>query len=141
MKKIFTLMALLALAGCESATSSGQEARADRTAQAPETPHFSGGSAGAAHRAVIASVRKTGSGTYEAMGLAVDGNQVYMEVRSSTTGFGTLTSGTLVTSNWGTGETSVTFSATAGTRYLVAVFPYNGGLVDIVHPTYLEAVP
>jgi hypothetical protein len=143
MRKFIALMAVLALAACDSATGATRAVQDDRPA-APGGASFSGGSAGAAHRAVIASVRKTGSGQYTAQGLAVDGDGVTIEVRSSTSGFSTTTSGTLVTyGSSSTGEVSVNFSASAGTRYLVVAYPSSSGgsLVDINHPHFIEAVP
>jgi hypothetical protein len=144
MRRMITLMAVLVLAACDSATGANQAVQDDRPAKAPGGASFSGGSAGAAHRAVIASVRKTGSGQYTAQGLAVDGDGVTIEVRSSTTGFSTTTSGTLVTyGNSTTGEVSVNFSASSGTRYLVVAYPSSSGgsLVDTTHPHFIEAVP
>src|SRR5215213_8288475 len=97
MKRIITIVALAALVACDSATGSDRGARDSGTeVRAPAGPSLSGG---ASHRAVIASVRKRVAGTpalYEARGLAVDGGEVTLEVRSSTTGFNALTSGTLV---------------------------------------------
>lgn len=143
MRRMIMLVAVLALAACDSATGANRAVQ-DDPAKAPRGPSFTGGPAGAGHRAVIASVRKTGSGQYTAQGLAVDGNGVAIEVRSSTTGFSTTTSGNLVTySNSTTGEVSVNFSASSGTRYLVVAYPsdYNGGIVDTGHPHFIEAVP
>jgi hypothetical protein len=144
MRKIITLMAVLAVAACDSATGANRAVQDDRPANAPRGPSFTGGPAGAGHRAAIASVRKTGSGQYTAQGLAVDGNGVTIEVRSSTSGFSTTTSGNLVTyGSSNTGEVSVNFSASSGTRYLVVAYPsdYNGSIVDTNHPHFIEAVP
>jgi len=142
MKRIFTIVALVALAACDSATGSDRGARDSGTeVKAPAGPSLSGG---ASHRAVIASVRKRISGTpalYEARGLAVDGGEVTLEVRSSTTGFNALTSGTLVANDTWTGETDVTFSVSAGTRYLVVAYPSTNGTVDATHAHYIEALP
>ncbi|HEU0013137.1 MAG TPA: hypothetical protein VFQ45_05610 [Longimicrobium sp.] len=147
MKRTAFVLTLVALAACDSATGTGanrQEREAQAHTEAPGRPSYGGGAAGEPHRAVIAAVRKKTTGspsTYEAKGVAVDGGQVYIEVRSSTTGFSTLTSGTSVTTNWGTGETTVSFNATSGTRYMVVVYPMNGSLVDNIHAVFLEAVP
>lgn len=95
-------------------------------------PSHSTGAAAEPHRVVTASVRKKTTGspsTYEAKGIAADGNGVYLEVRSSSSGFSTLTSGTLVNYTQSTtGEVSMSFNATSGTRYLVVVYPANGSL-------------
>jgi hypothetical protein len=144
MKKMITLMAILAVAACDSATASD---RAGQTAEQPRaqatTPSLSGG---ADHRAAIVSVRKRvpGSpGLYEARALVVDGGEVTLEIRSSATGFNSLTSGTLVMSNTGTGEVNQAFQTAAGTRYLVIAYPSSSGgaTLDAAHAHYLEAVP
>lgn len=145
MKRIITIVALAALVACDSATGSDRGAR-DGGAQevkAPTTASFSGG---ASHRAAIASVRKRIAGTpalYEARALVVDGGEVTIEVRSSTTGFNSLTSGTLEAFGTGTGEINKQFQVTAGTRYLVVAYPSSGGggTLDDVHAHYIEAVP
>lgn len=144
MKKMLTLMAFVALGACDSATGSERAAQ-DGPAQprAPEVAHFSGG---ADHRAVIVSVRKRVTGTpslYEARALAVDGGEVTLHVRSSSTAFNSLTSGTLDAQSTGTGEVNQAFQANAGTRYLVIAYPSSGGgdVLDATHAHYLDAVP
>lgn len=144
MRKMITLMAVVALAACDSATASDREARSiDRGAEA--NPHgtasFSGGSG---HRAVIVSVRKRVSGTpslYTARAVAVDGGEVTVEVRSSSTAFNNLTSGSLVVSDTDAGEANQDFQATAGTRYLVIAYPSASGVVDATHASFMEALP
>lgn len=144
MKKVFTLMAILAVAACDSATGTDQAAQ-NRPAQprAPEVAHFSGG---AAHRAVIVSVRRKVAGTpglYEARALAVDGGEVTLEVRNSTTAFLNLSSGTFESEDIGTGEANLQWQTAAGKRYLVIAYPSSGGGAtrDATHAHYLEAVP
>jgi|GEM_PF-5782105 len=144
MKKMFTLMAILAVAACDSATGSDQAAR-NRPAEprAPEVAHFSGG---AGHRAVIVSVRRKVAGTpglYEARALAVDGGEVTVEVRSSATAFLNLSSGTFVSEDIGTGEANLQWQTAAGVRYMVIAYPSSGGGAtrDATHAHYLEAVP
>lgn len=145
MKRIFTIVALVAIAACDSATGSDRGARDGGTSEvkAPTTASFSGG---ASHRAAIASVRRRIGGTpplYEARALVVDGGEVTIEVRSSTTGFNSLSSGTLENTATGTGEANTQFQMTAGTRYLVVAYPSSGGgaTLDATHAAYLEAVP
>lgn len=145
MKKMFAMMAILAVAACDSATASdrggAQNAQQPRAQEA--TASLSGG---AAHRAAIVSVRKRVTGTpslYEARALAVDGGEVTLEIRSSATAFNALTSGTLVFSSTGTGEANSAFQFTAGTRYLVIAYPSSGGgtTLDAAHAHYLDVVP
>ncbi len=143
MRKTITFMALLALVACDSATGSDREARAERAAEAkaPTTASFSGG---ASHRTAVASVRARVIGTpslYTARALVADGNEVTVEIRSSTIGFSNLTSGTLEISNTGTGEVNQDFQVTAGRRYLVVAYPSVGGVVDATHAHFIEAVP
>jgi hypothetical protein len=144
-RMMITIAALVALASCDSATGSDRGAQ---SAGAPETrePTEASFSGGAAHRAAIASVRKrlgTTSALYEARALAVDGGEVTLEVRSSATGFSSLTSGTLETVSTGTGEVNEQFQVSAGTRYLVVAYPSSGGgaTLDAAHAHYIEAVP
>jgi hypothetical protein len=143
MRKMITLMAVVALAACDSATASNREAQAGRAAEAkaPEGASFSGGSS---HRAVVVSVRRRVAGTpglYEARAVAVDGGEVTLEVRSSTTGFLNLTSGTFEAQDIGTGEANQGFQTAAGTRYLIIGYPSVGGIVDASHASFIEAVP
>lgn len=143
MRKMITVMAVVALAACDSATASDRGARNDRPASAPAAagPTLS---EGAGHRTVIVSVRKRVAGTpalYEARGVAVDGGELTVEVRSSTIGFNTLTSGTLVAVDTWTGEVNLPFQADAGTRYMVVAYPSANGVYDQPHATYIEAVP
>lgn len=145
MKKMFTLMAILAVAACDSATASDRGgAQNNQQPRAQETTASLSG--GASHRAAIVSVRKRVGGTpslYEARGLVVDGGEVTLEVRSSTTAFNNLTSGTLVFSSTSTGETDIAFQVTAGNRYLVVAYPSSGGgtTLDATHAAYADAVP
>lgn len=145
MRKMITLMAVLALAACDSATASNREAKAGRAAQvhAPEGASLSGGSS---HRAAIASARRrafsSGSGLYAARAVVTDGGEVTLEIRSSTSaGFSSLTSGTLEETTTGTGEADHDFAVTAGSRYLIIAYPSSGGVVDAAHASYLEVVP
>ena len=145
MKKMFALMAILAVAACDSATASDRGAA--QNAQQPRVQETGASlSGGAGHRAAIVSVRKRVVGTpslYEARALAVDGGEVTLEIRSSATAFNTLTSGTLVFSSTGTGEANTSFQFTAGTRYLVIAYPSSGGgsTLDATHAHYLDVVP
>lgn len=145
MKRILTIFALAALVACDSATGSDRGARdsGGTEVKAPTTASLSGG---ASHRAAIASVRKRIAGTpalYEARALVVDGGEVTIEVRSSTTGFSSLTSGTLEQIGTATGEVTKQFQVNAGTRYLVVAYPSSGGgaTLDAVHAAFIEAVP
>lgn len=145
MRKMIAFVALVALAACDSATASDRQAQdtCAAEAKAPEAASLSGG---AGHRAAIVSVRKRVAGSpalYEARALAVDGGEVTVEIRSSTTGFNSLASGTLVFSNTGTGEVNQAFQANAGTRYLVIAYPSSGGgsTLDATHAAYADAVP
>jgi hypothetical protein len=146
MRKMITLMALVALAACDSATGSDREARSSNRggeAKAPEAASLSGG---AGHRAVIVSVRRKVAGTpglYEARALAVDGGEVTVEVRSSATAFLNLTSGTFESEDTGTGEANLQWQTAAGVRYMVIAYPSSGGGAtrDATHAHYLEAVP
>ncbi|HYR11349.1 MAG TPA: hypothetical protein VEQ60_26445 [Longimicrobium sp.] len=146
MKKMLTLMAILAVAACDSATASDRGGSA-QNAQQPQAQEATASlSGGASHRAAIVSVRKRIVGTpslYEARALAVDGGEVTLEIRSSPTAFNTLTSGTLVFSSTGTGEANTSFQFTAGTRYLVIAYPSSGGgtTLDATHAHYLDVVP
>ncbi|HEY0016551.1 MAG TPA: hypothetical protein VGC13_09545 [Longimicrobium sp.] len=143
MKKMFTLAAILALAACDSATASDRAgAQNARQPRAQETTASLSG--GASHRAVIVSVRKRVAGSpglYEARALAVDGGEVTVEIRSSTTAFNNLTSGTFEVSDTDIGEVNQAFQTTAGTRYLIVAYPSSGGVVDAAHAAYTEAVP
>ena len=145
MKRIFTLMAILAVAACDSATASDRAGA--QTAEQPRAQETTASlSGGASHRAAIVSVRKRVAGTpslYEARAVAVDGGEVTLEIRSSATGFNTLTSGSLVFSSTGTGEANQAFQFTAGTRYLVIAYPSSGGgtTLDATHADYADAVP
>lgn len=143
MRKLITLMAIVALAACDSATASNREAQAGRAAEAkaPDGASFSGG---AAHRAIIVSVRRKVAGTsglYSARAVAVDGGEVTLEIRASTTAFLHLTSGTFQVSTIGTGEANQDFQTAAGTRYLIIGYPSSGGVVDVAHASFIEAVP
>jgi hypothetical protein len=146
MKKMFAMMAILAVAACDSATAADRNAaRGKETgeATAPEVASFSGG---ASHRAVIVSVRRRVAGTpglYEARAVAVDGGEVTLEIRSSTTGFLNLTSGTWQGQDTGTGEANQAFQSAAGTRYLIVGYPSSGGgtTLDATHASFIEAVP
>lgn len=145
MKKMFTLMAILAVAACDSATASDRGgAQNNEQPRAQETTVSLSG--GASHRATIVSVRRKVAGTpglYEARALAVDGGEVTLEVRSSTTAFLNLTSGTLEAQNVGTGEVNQQFQSAAGTRYLIIAYPSSGGgaTLDATHAAFTEAVP
>jgi hypothetical protein len=146
MRKIFTLMAVVALAACDSATGADRAARETPgrgEARAPEVAHHSGG---AAHRAVIVSVRRKVNGTpglYEARALAVDGGEVTLEVRSNTVPFLNLSSGTFESEDVGTGEANLQWQTASGKRYLVIAYPSSGGGAtrDATHAHYLEPVP
>ena len=145
MRKLITLMAVVALAACDSATASNREAQLDRAAEAkaPEGASFSGG---ASHRAVVVSVRRKVAGTpglYSARAVAVDGGEVTLEIRASTTAFLHLTSGTFQASDTGTGEANQDFQSAAGTRYLIIAYPSSGGggTLDATHAHYIEVVP
>jgi hypothetical protein len=148
MRKLFTLMALVALAACDSATGSdrgAREAPGGGEARAPEAPSLSGGSG---HRAAIPSVRRrafsSGSGLYAARAVATDGGEVTLEIRSSTSaGFSALTSGTLEETDTGTGEVDHDFAVTAGTRYLIIAYPSSGGgaTLDATHASFIEIDP
>jgi hypothetical protein len=142
MRKMITLMAVVALAACDSATASNREAQAGRAAEAkaPEGASFSGGSS---HRAAIPSVRRrafsSGSGLYAARAVSTDGGEVTLEIRSSTSaGFSSLTSGNLEETATGTGEANHDFAVTAGTRYLIIAYPSSGGVVDATHASFIE---
>jgi hypothetical protein len=145
MKKMFTLMAILAVAACDSATGSDRgSARNEEQPRAQETTASLSGGAG--HRATIVSVRRKVAGTpglYEARALAVDGGEVTLEIRSSTTAFLNLSSGTLETQDVGTGEVNQQFQSAAGTRYLIIAYPSSGGggTLDATHAAYTEALP
>lgn len=145
MKKMISVMAVLALVACDSATGSNQAAggsRASAEAQPQAAgPSFSGGSS---HRAAIASVRArvvSNPGLYTARALVVDGGEVTVEIRSSTGGFSSLSSGTFVSSNVGTGEVDEDFQTTPGVRYLVVAYPSVNGVVDATHASFVEALP
>ena len=146
MRKLITLVALVALAACDSATGSDRgtrEAPGGGEARAPEAPSLSGG---ASHRAVIVSVRRKVAGTpglYSARAVAVDGGEVTLEIRASTTAFLNLTSGTFQASDTGTGEANQDFQTAAGTRYLIIAYPSSGGgsTLDATHASFTEAVP
>jgi hypothetical protein len=145
MRKTITLMAIVALAACDSATGSDRQAQNTRAAEvkAPEHASFSGGSS---HRAAIPSVRRrafsSGSGLYAARAVATDGGEVTLEIRSSTSaGFSSLTSGTLEETDTGTGEADHDFAVTAGTRYLIIAYPSSGGVVDAAHASFIEIDP
>lgn len=146
MRKMITMLALVALAACDSATASDRNtARGKESgeAKAPEVASLSGGSA---HRAVIVSVRRKVAGTpglYSARAVAVDGGEVTVEIRSSTTAFLNLTSGTFEASDTGTGEANQDFQTAAGTRYLVIAYPSSGGgaTLDATHASFTDAVP
>jgi hypothetical protein len=146
MKRITTLIALVALAACDSATALDRNAargKATGEARAPEAASFSGG---ASHRAVIVSVRRKVAGTpglYSARAVAVDGGEVTLEIRSSTTAFLNLTSGTFQAQDIGTGEANQDFQTAAATRYLIIAYPSSGGgnVLDATHASFIEAVP
>lgn len=144
MRKMITFMAILALAACDSATGSDravQDSRAPEAKAPTAGPSLSGGTS---HRAAIASVRArvvSSPGLYTARALVVDGGEVTVEIRSSTGGFSTLSSGTFVSSNVGTGEVDEDFQTTPGTRYLIVAYPSVNGVVDAAHASFVEALP
>lgn len=145
MKRMITLMAVVALAACDSATGSDREARgtSGAEARAPAGASFSGG---ASHRAAIASVRLRVSGTpalYTARAVSTDGGEVTVEIRSSAGGFSSLTSGSFEDSDTGTGEANQDFQVTAGTRYLIIAYPSSGGgaTLDATHASFVEIEP
>jgi hypothetical protein len=143
MKKMLSLMAILAVAACDSATASDR-GNARNAAQPQETTASLSGGAG--HRAVIVSVRRKVAGTpglYSARAVAVDGGEVTVEIRASTTAFLHLTSGTFQASDTGTGEADQDFQTAAGTRYLIIAYPSSGGgsTLDAAHAAFTEAVP
>lgn len=144
MKRMITLMAILSVAACDSATATDRQARQNEQPRAQETgASLSGGSS---HRATIVSVRRKVAGTpglYEARALAVDGGEVTLEIRSSTTAFLNLSSGTLQAQDVGTGEVDQQFQSAAGTRYLIIAYPSSGGgnTLDATHAAYIEALP
>jgi hypothetical protein len=146
MRKMITFVALVALAACDSATGADREARGTSQggeARAPGAASFSGGSA---HRSAIVSVRRRVSGTpglYTARAVATDGGEVTVEIRSSTLGFSSLTSGTFEDTDTGTGEANQDFQTAAGTRYLIIAYPSSGGgaMLDATHASFTEAVP
>lgn len=145
MRKITTLLALVILAACESATGAERAASAADAGPAMARSAASG-SVGIAStpRLAIVSVRRKVQGTmglYAARAAAVDGGEVTIEVRSSTTAFLNLTSGNLETIDAGTGAVDVQFQTDAGKRYLVIAYPSTGGTVDPAGAAYAEAVP
>jgi hypothetical protein len=146
MRKMITLMALVALAACDSATGADREPRSPSQggeARAPGAASFSGGSA---HRAAIVSVRKRIAGTpalYTARAVSTDGGEVTLEIRSSSGGFSSLTSGNFEDLEIGTGEANQDFQTTAGTRYLIIAYPSSGGggTLDATHASFIEIEP
>ncbi|WP_420125317.1 hypothetical protein [Longimicrobium sp.] len=146
MRKMITLMALVALAACDSATASNQNTARSKDsgeARAPEAASLSGG---ASHRAAIVSVRKRVAGTpalYTARAVSTDGGEVTVEIRSSSGGFSALTSGTFEDTDTGTGEANQDFQTTAGTRYLIIAYPSSGGgaTLDATHASFIEIEP
>jgi hypothetical protein len=146
MRKMITLIALAALAACDSATASDREARGAKgggEAKAPEAASFSGGGS---HRSAIVSVRQRVAGTpalYTARAVATDGGEVTLEIRSSSGGFSALTSGTFEDTDTGTGEANQDFQTNAGTRYLIIAYPSSGGggTLDATHASFIEIEP
>jgi hypothetical protein len=144
MRKMITLMALAALAACDSATATDRGARDSRATEA-KAPTGASLSGGASHRAAIPSVRRRTGGSpaiFAARAVSTDGGEVTLEIRSSTSsGFSALTSGTLEETATGTGEANHDFSYTSGNRYLIIAYPSSGGVVDATHASWIEAVP
>ena len=144
MRKMITLMAVVALAACDSATGSDRQAQNTRAAEvkAPEHASFSGGGS---HRTAVVSVRRRAGGSTPlstARAVVADGGEVTLEIRSSTSaGFSLLTSGTLEETDAGTGEANHDFTVTPGNRYLIIAYPSASGVLDSNHASFIEITP
>lgn len=138
MRKIYALLAVLAVAGCDSATASeGRQgaALAPQGVQASITP---------AGVVAVVSVRKVVPGLYAARA-AVPTGLVTLIVRQAPASFGfpDLTSGTELVRFHQTGMAEVQFSASAGSRYLVMAVPGESdpALLNYTLANFTEITP
>ncbi len=140
MKRIMvTVLALVALAACESAVASEAKPRTAAGAEVVRNdppPLLDVLSTEIA----VASVRKQAGTLYMARGLSTTG-QVHVQVRSSTTGFQGLTSGTLVAEDTYDAPVDVPFTVTAGTRYLIVAYPHANSADDPDGASFVEITP
>jgi hypothetical protein len=143
MRKLITLVALVALVSCDSATGAERA-----TGDAPPSQARSVAAASVTTTSTIrvptVHIRRKVAGTpglYAVRALMVDGGEVTVEVRKSTTAFLNLNSGSLETVDVGTGVVDLQFQTAAGMRYMVVAYPSVGGVVDPTSAAFVDAVP
>jgi hypothetical protein len=140
---IAVLAVVLGAVACERAASPASSAASDtRTAPTAPRDYSSTGSlttASGSPAIAVASVRRYTSGLYVARAVATTSN-VHLSVRSSTTGFSSITSGTLVQEDESTSPLEFQFSTSSGNRYLIVATPVQGGVGDESRASFVEIV-